>query len=120
MNRKNQDQLFVELLSNDSIGKPNQAIEDRLMYSFMLKNSQSKLRQNSFSSFFGWIFSVQGLGLKTGLVSVVLFFSLFNQQMNFESTGTVGLDSISNQRTLLADTAQFIQSVDSIHKDSLY
>jgi hypothetical protein len=86
----------------------------------MLKNSRSKLRQNSFSSFFGWIFSVQGLGLKTGLVSVVLFFSLFNNQLNFESAGSVGRDSISNQRTLLADTAQFIQSVDSIHKDSLY
>jgi len=120
MNRKNQDQLFTELLRNDFVGKPDQSVEDRLMYSFMLKNSRSKLRQNSFSSFLGWIFSVQGLGLKTGLVSVVLFFSLFNNQLNFESSGTIGLDSISNQRTLLADSAQFIQSLDSIHKDSLY
>jgi hypothetical protein len=120
MNRKNQDQIFIEILRNDSVGKPDQSIEDRLMYSFMLKNSRSKVRQNSFSSFFGWIFSVQGLGLKTGLISVVLFFSIFNNQLNFESSGIIGSDSISIQRTLLADSTHLNQPIDSISKDSLY
>ena len=81
----NQDQLFNRLLKNDQVGEPDKAIEDRLMYSFMLKNSRSKLRQNSFASFFGWAFSAESLGLKTGLVSVVLFFSLMNHQINMES-----------------------------------
>jgi hypothetical protein len=120
MNRKNQDQIFTELLRKDQVGKPDQAIENRLMYSYLLKNSRSKMRQNSFSSFFGWIFSTQSLGLKTGLVSVILFFSLFNSQMTPESSRFIGSDSISSQRILLADSAHFTQTVDSIRKDSLY
>lgn len=119
MNKKNQDQLFAELLRNDWVGESDKAVEDRLMYSFMLKNSSSKLKQNSFASFIGWVFSAQGLGLKTGLVSLVLFFSVFNNQFTFDSGKLNGNDSISNQRILLADSANFIQLIDSLRVDSL-
>jgi hypothetical protein len=120
MNKKNHEQLFVQLLRNDQVGKPDKAIGDRLMYSFLLKNANHKLRQNSFASFTGWLFSVQSLGLKTALISLVLFFSVFNNQFTFNSPKISSCDSISNQRILLADTAHFIQTVDSIRKDSLY
>jgi len=120
MNKKNQEQTFSKLLQNDQVGKPDQMIEDRLMYSFLLKNSQSKMKQNSFVNFFSWIFSFQSLGLKTGLVSVVLFFSVMNNQFTFDVSKTSSNDSILSQRILLADTAHFIQNVDSIRKDSLY
>ena len=86
--KKNQDQLFAQLLCNDRIGEPDNAIEDRLMYSFLLKNSSSKVKQNSFASFFNWLFSAQSLGLKTGLVSLVLFFSVINNQLNIDA-GTI-------------------------------
>jgi hypothetical protein len=119
MNKKNQDQLFTELLRNDAVAKPDHAIEDRLMYSFMLKNSSSKLRQNSFASFLGWIFSAQGLGLKTGLVSVVLFFSVMNSQLNFESGSIGASDSLFVKRVLVADSTHFNQVVDSLRNDSL-
>ena len=119
MNKKNPDQLFVKLLQNDHVGEPDKAIEDRLMYSFLLKNSGSKLKQNSFANFFGWIFSVESLGLKTGLVSLVLFFSVFNNQMNFEPGKTATNDSLFIQRVLVTDTAHLILPIDSIHNDSL-
>jgi hypothetical protein len=119
MKNINQDHFFSELLQNDRVGEPEKAIEDRLMYSFMLKNSRSKLKQNSFASFFGWIFSVQGLGLKTGLVSVVLFFSIMNNQLNFDSSKIVASDSIANHRILIADTIHLIQPIDSLRPDSL-
>lgn len=119
MNKKNQDQMFAELLKNDRIGEPDRAVENRLMYSFMLKNSRSKIKQNSFSSFFGWIFSAQSLGLKTGLVSVVLFFSVINSQINVESGNIVTNDSLFNKRVLVADSTHFIQVVDSLRTDSL-
>jgi len=119
MNKMNQDQYFSELLQKDRVGESEKAVEERLMYSFMLKNSRSKLRQNSFSSFFGWIFSVQGLGLKTGLVSVILFFSIMNNQINFDSSKIIASDSISNQRILIADTTHLIQPIDSLSQDSL-
>lgn len=119
MNKKNQDQMFAGLLKNDRIGEPDRAIEDRLMYSFMLKNSRSKIKQNSFASFLGWIFSAQSLGLKTGLVSVVLFFSVINTQFSFESGSIVTNDSLFVKRTLVADSTHFIQVVDSLRTDSL-
>ncbi len=120
MKDKNAEHLFARLLKNDRVGEPDKGIEDRLMYSFLQKNSQSKVKQNSFASFLGWVFSAQSLGLKTSLVSVILFFSVMNNQFTFDPSKISGSDSISNQRILLADTAHFIQTVDSIRKDSLY
>lgn len=119
MNKKNQDQMFAQLLCNDRVGEPDNAIEDRLMYSFLLKNSRSKVRQNSFCSFFGWLFSAQSLGLKTGLVSVVLFFSVINNQLTIDSGTITGNDSVFSKRILVADSTSFIQTIDSIRTDSL-
>lgn len=119
MNKKNLDQLFAQRLQNDQVGEPNKAIEDRLMYSFLLKNSSSKVKQNSFGSFFGWIFSAQNLGLKTGLVSVILFFSVMNNQINIDSGSISCTDSIFTKRVLVADSTSFIQYIDSLRTDSL-
>lgn len=114
-----QDQLFNRLLKHDQVGEPDKGIEDRLMYSFMLKSSRAKIRQNSFASFFGWAFSAESLGLKTGLVSVILFFSLMNHQINLESGKVTANDSLFNSRVLVADSTAIIQSIDSISKERL-
>lgn len=119
MKKMNENEMFAKLLQKDKVGEPDKTIEDRLIYSFLLKNSGSKLKQNSFASFAGWLFSAQSIGLKTALVSVVLFFSVFNSQFTFDSARISGNDSISNQRILLADSAHFIQPIDSIRTDSL-
>lgn len=119
MNKSNPDQLYSQLLQNDQVGKPSNAIEQRLMYSFMLKSSQSRVRQNSFSNFFGWLLSFQGLGLKTGLVSMVVFLSVMNNHLSFDPGKISASDSLSSQRVLVADTTSFIPSLDSISTDSL-
>lgn len=119
MDKRNYEHWFAQLLRHDRVGEPDKAIEDRLMYSFMLKNQKHKLRQNSFSSFAGWMFSAQSMGLKAGLVSIVLFFSVMSNQFTFDPAKITGSDSVSNQRIFLADTAHFIQPVDSIRNDSL-
>ncbi len=119
MKKNNQDQLFAQILRNDQVGESDKAIEDRLIYSFLLKNSRSKLKQNSFASFFGWAFSAESLGLKTGLVSVVLFFSVMNSQIGIESGKISVNDSLYIQRVLVADTAHLILPIDSISNDSL-
>ena len=118
--KRNSEQLLSKALRSDHIGEPDSAIEDRLMYAFLLKNSRAKVKQNSFASFAGWLFSGQSLGLKTGLVSLVLFFSVFSPQFTFDSGKISGNDSIYGQRILLADSAHFIQTVDSVKRDSLY
>ena len=116
---KNSEQLLSKALRNDRIGEPDKAIEDRLMYAFLLKNSSVKVKQNSFSSFAGWLFSGQHMGMKAGFVSVVLFFSLFNNQLAFDPGKVSASDSITSQRILVADSAHFIQLVDSLRVDSL-
>ncbi len=116
---KNSEQLISKALRNDRIGEPDKAVEDRLMYAFLLKNSKTRVRQNSFSSFAGWLFSVQSFALKTVMVSMVLFFSIFDNQFTFDSGKIGASDSISSQRFLVADSAHFIQLVDSLRVDSL-
>lgn len=119
MTKKNTDQRFTQLLQNDCPGKPNPAVEERLMYAFSLKSCNSRLRQNSFASFAQWIFSFKGIGLKTGLVSVMLFFTLINKQLVSESDKCALTDSLFTQRVLVADSTMFFQATDSIRKDSL-
>lgn len=119
MKKMNRNQFLSDLLRKDHVGQPDKAIEDRLMYSFMLKNSRSRVRQNSFASFFGWIFSAESLGLKTGLVSAILFFSVMNYQFNMEAGNITASDSLFSKRILVADSTNIIQNLDSIHNDSL-
>ncbi len=119
MRKMNQDQKLAQLIRNDRVGEPDKAIEDRLMYAFLLKSGSSKPRQNSFANFFGWLFSTQSLGLKTGIVSVILFFSVMNTQINIESGKVTATDSLFTKRVLVADSTNFIQTVDSIRPDSL-
>lgn len=119
MGKNNNDQLYERLLQNDHVGEPDKAIEDRLMYSFLLKNSGSKIKQNSFGNFFGWLFSAQGMGMKTAMVSLVLFFAVFNNQLSFEPGKTATNDSLFIQRILVADSAHLILPIDSIRGDSL-
>ena len=116
---KNSEQLISKALRNDRIGEPDKAVEDRLMYAFLLKNSKTRVRQNSFSSFAGWLFSGQSFAVKTVMVSMILFFSIFNSQFIFDSGKISSSDSISSQRVLVADSAHFIQLVDSLRVDSL-
>jgi hypothetical protein len=116
---KYSDQLLSKALRNDRIGEPDKAVEDRLSYAFLLKNSRAKVRQNSFSSFAGWLFSGQSFVLKTVMVSMIFFFPLFNNQFNFDSGKIGASDSIFSQRVLVADSAHFIQLVDSLRVDSL-
>jgi hypothetical protein len=119
MTKKNPDQLFADLLQNDSVGQPDRAIEDRLMYSFLLKSGKSTVRQNSFASFFGWMFSAQGVGVKIATISLVVFFSVIHTQNYFGSDGLNGSDANMQERSLVADSAHFIQLVDSLRVDSL-
>jgi len=89
------------------------------MYSFMLKSSFIKARQNSFVSFFGWLLSAQSIGLKTAMVSVILFVSLMNNQINSNSGNITGVDSLFTKRVLVADSTRVLQNIDSTQIDSL-
>jgi hypothetical protein len=119
MSKKNSDKLYADLLHNDRIGEPDKAIGDRLMYSFMLKSSFLRSRQNSFGSFFGWVLSTQSIGLKTAMVSVILFISLMNNQINNNSGNITGVDSLFTKRVLVADSTRVFQNIDSTRTDSL-
>ena len=119
MKKRNIDQLYAHLLQSDKVGEPDKAIEDRLTYSFLLKNSSLKLKQNSFGNFFTWIFSVQSLGMKTALISMVLFLSVINNHLSFEPGKITSSDSIFSRNVIAADSVHLILPIDSIRTDSL-
>lgn len=119
MSKRNSDQFYTDLLQRDKIGEPDRAIEDRLMYSFLLKSSFIKSKQNSFTSFFGWLLSAQSIGLKTALVSVILFISLMNNQIDNNSGDIIGVDSLFTKRVLVADSTRVFQNIDSTRTDPL-
>jgi hypothetical protein len=119
MSNKDSDKIFARLLQEDHIGEPDHAIEQRLMYSFLLKSGGSRTRQNSFAGFFGWLFSVQSFGLKTGVTAIILTFSVMNSHLSFESAKIGSNDSLFTKRVLMADSIRLIQSIDSIHINEL-
>jgi hypothetical protein len=119
MKDRNHDQIISELLLNDHIGEPDKAIEQRLMYAFMLRNNRSVMRQNSFSGFFSWLFSAQSIGMKTAFISFILFFTVVSSQFNFDQSVSNGNDTLISNRVFVCDSTMFMLSNDSILKESL-
>ncbi len=119
MNKKNSEKLFTRLLRDDRIGGPDEVTEHRLMYAFFLKSGVSKLRQNSFAGFLGWLFSLHSVALKTSLAAFLLFISLMNNQISTVPGETITGDSLTARRVLVADSARFIQNMDSVHTVNL-
>lgn len=88
------DKYLSEQFKNDElICKPDPAIKSRLDYTFLLKESQSKIRQNSFTGLFSWFFSLKNIPVKAALLSVVLFISVFNFQQKTGNFNTPTIDS---------------------------
>ncbi len=73
------DKELSRLFNEDAANHlPDEAIRERLEYSFMVKSRSYKTTQNSFVGLFAWIFSWSHLPMKAAMVSIVLLFSLFN------------------------------------------
>ncbi len=90
------DKYLSELFRNDETGcKPDPSVKSRLDYTFMLKESQGKIRQNSFLGLFAWIFSLKSLPVKAAFVSLILMFSVFNFQQKSGNFETPTVDSAS-------------------------
>ena len=88
------DKYLSELFQNDTLAaKPDAAIKSRLDYTFMLKESQSKIRQNSFAGMFSWLFSLKSIPFKAAMVSIILLFSVFNFPQNSGISNTTTVDS---------------------------
>jgi hypothetical protein len=91
----NMDDILRSSLQNDKLEVcPNPAIEQRVQYHYLLKNSSARVRSNSFVGFASWIFSLQGLGIKTSLAVICMVVMLFG-----------GSFHQSSNRNLLTDTS---------------
>ncbi len=117
---KNIDKKLFELMQKDRVGKPNPQIENRLMYAFLLKNSNSNLRKNSFSGFTGWLFSFKSIGVKVAALSFLLFFSLMNTKLRQEQSFPTNCDSTLVEKVLVLDTARFSREIQADRKDTLF
>lgn len=90
------EQYLSEVFKSDRLNyKPDPAIKSRLEYTFLLKESQSKIRQNSFAGLFSWFFSLKSISVKAAMVSVILLISVFNFQQKTGNFSTPTVDSAS-------------------------
>jgi hypothetical protein len=117
-NELTEKELF-EIFEKDNINcNPQPSVKSRLDYTFMLKQSQNKIHQNSFAGLFAWIFSFKNIPVKAAMVSAILFFSVFNYQQKTGITNGAGIDSASmsvipfnldtlNNRPFSSDTCAF-------------
>ena len=96
-----------ELIRQDFVGQPKERVSHRLNYVFMLKSRQYKARQNSFGGFFSWIFSMNGLGIKTAVASLLLAFILIKPDLNSPSNVAIGIDSTSVNQSLVLDSTLY-------------
>jgi hypothetical protein len=57
--------------------EPDKTLGERLNYYYMLKRPSQKVRSNSFSGMFFWLFSLKSVGFKAGVASFCLAYFLF-------------------------------------------
>lgn len=119
MNR-NIDKKLTQLLQNDSVGSPKSEIEDRLMYTFLLKNGTSPVRQNSFAGFSSWLFSFKQIGVKTAVLSCLFLFTLMNSNLHQNQTYSGTCDSTFVEKALVLDSACFSNDNLSDKRDTLF
>ena len=107
------------LIQNDSVSGPSPKVEDRINYAFMLNSSRFKIRQNSFSGFFGWMFSIKSLGVKTAIAGLLLAFVMLKPQMNMAPGSATALDTLSVNQSSVLDSTLF-QTNGKTANDSIF
>lgn len=119
MGKLNEKDLFAAMQA-DCVGKPDARIEERLLYTMMLKSSREPARQNSMSGFAGWLFSLQGMGIKTAVFSCLLVVSLMNNHL-YQGKGISGQnDSVFVEKIMVADSTRILQEFNTNKNDTLF
>jgi hypothetical protein len=72
---------------------PNPAVEDRLIYYFLLKQPAKKIKSNSIISITNWAFSLKGIALKTSIATACLVGALFMSNIRQSSNINIMPDS---------------------------
>lgn len=108
-----------DIIKNDSVGQPSSRLQDHLNYLFMLKSSLLKIKQNSFGGFFRWIFSLQGMGVKTAVAAILLAFVMLKPQISMTSGSISPLDSLSVNQSSVIDSTLF-QADAKTTRDSIF
>ncbi|WP_321289325.1 hypothetical protein [uncultured Sunxiuqinia sp.] len=96
-----------ELIRRDHIGEPSPKVRHRINYIFMLESIRSKVRQNSFGGFFGWVFSLQGLRAKAVVASVLFAFVMIKPELKSTNGTSPLIDSTQVQQNLILDSTLF-------------
>ncbi len=107
-----------QLINDDQVGRPDASIKTRLDQAFTLRSATYPIRQNSFSGFISWIFSLKALGLKTALASLFIAFFLFNKDVTIAPSNPTTLDTTSVNQIIEIDSSLF-QSSANIANDSV-
>ncbi len=104
-----------QIIQTDQISGPAPDVKQRLDHAFMARSASYPVRQNSFSGLFTWLFSLQGLGVKTTIAAFCLGFFLMNNNFDISSGTTFPLDSIHVSQSIEIDSSLIIPSTHSVN-----
>ena len=92
------DSQLNQLFKNDELHcSPDPAVKSRLEYTFMLKESQGKIRQNSFTGLLSWILLAKNIPVAATILMAVLLLSVFNYQQKAGNFTIPSTDTASIQ-----------------------
>ena len=108
LNNLNEQDLYRFFEHDSKNAKPDQSIKTRLLYLFQVKSNSYRIRQNSFSGMFTWLFNFNNLTVKAALASLIIVFSVINFRDNSPVAGQSFIDSTASNNQLYLDSAMLL------------
>ena len=102
-----------QLIQEDYVGKANPATEATLRQALLTRSANYRIRQNSFSGLFVWLFSTDQLAVKLAFAGVLMAFLTINPSLNLNIKLPVTADSTRIDQSRVLDSALLILPTDT-------
>ncbi|MEL7587910.1 MAG: hypothetical protein AAGU19_14475 [Prolixibacteraceae bacterium] len=113
------DKILKKLIAQDFAGVPDPETELRLQRAFILRSAGYKTRQNSFSGFFGWLFTPRQVFAKMAFAVIITAFFFIRPGLNTSRHLPVVIDSTGIDQSGVQDSA-FLRLPGRANNDSVF
>lgn len=113
------EKIFKQIIQQDSVGLPDPSMEQKLQQTFMLRSAGYRVRQNSFSGFFGWLLAPRQVITKIAFAVITAAFFFMKPGLNTNQHLPAMTDSARVDQSRVQDSA-WLQLPDKIGHDSIF
>ena len=99
------DVKYKELLLSDNIGEPSPKVFENLQYQYMLKSNNYRIRQNSFSGMFEWLFSSKQIVSKLTIAACFAYILTISPIIKKNLNSSNPIDSTKTNHVSIIDTS---------------